>query len=114
MLHVQRLTSSICVYSRIKSLRLLSSSSTSFLSTHTSITKEKNGLEERIISALVVNRPGTLAQLANVFKCADQSISGLCVRSTIVPELSPSTAIAAIGTNSTKSTSSVSLITDFE
>ncbi|CAH0485867.1 unnamed protein product [Peronospora farinosa] len=88
MLHVPRLTSSICVFSRIKSLHFLSSSSTSILSTHTFIKKEKNGLEERIISALVVNRPGTLAQLANVFKCADQSISGLCVRSTIVPELS--------------------------
>ncbi|KAJ0393122.1 hypothetical protein P43SY_003667 [Pythium insidiosum] len=43
---------------------------------------------ERIISALVVNRPGTLAQLADVFGFAGQNISGLCVRSTVVPELS--------------------------
>uniref|UniRef100_K3X5H8 ACT domain-containing protein n=1 Tax=Globisporangium ultimum (strain ATCC 200006 / CBS 805.95 / DAOM BR144) TaxID=431595 RepID=K3X5H8_GLOUD len=44
--------------------------------------------DERIISALVVNRPGTLAQIADVFGYADQNITGLCVRSTVVPELS--------------------------
>ncbi|TYZ68660.1 hypothetical protein PybrP1_007877 [[Pythium] brassicae (nom. inval.)] len=44
--------------------------------------------EERIISALVVNRPGTLAQIADVFGSAGQNITGLCVRSTVVPELS--------------------------
>ncbi|GMF43203.1 unnamed protein product [Phytophthora fragariaefolia] len=64
--------------------------------------------EERIVSALVVNRPGasprpssdgrpthallllaagTLAQIADVFGYADQNITGLCVRSTVVPEL---------------------------
>ncbi|KAE8879244.1 hypothetical protein PF005_g16291 [Phytophthora fragariae] len=47
-----------------------------------------DALEERIISALVVNRPGTLAQIADVFGYADQNITGLCVRSTVVPELS--------------------------
>ncbi|KAF1318892.1 hypothetical protein FI667_g13565, partial [Globisporangium splendens] len=44
--------------------------------------------DERIISALVVNRPGTLAQIADVFGYADQNITRLCVRSTVVPELS--------------------------
>lgn len=50
--------------------------------------KAKNGLHERIISALVVNQPGTLAQITAVFGYADQNITGLCVRSTVVPELS--------------------------
>lgn len=50
--------------------------------------KRDDALEERIISALVVNRPGTLAQIADVFGYADQNITGLCVRSTVVPELS--------------------------
>ncbi|TMW61140.1 hypothetical protein Poli38472_013603 [Pythium oligandrum] len=44
--------------------------------------------DEQIISALVVNRPGTLAQIADVFGYAQQNISGLSVRSTVVPELS--------------------------
>lgn len=52
--------------------------------------------EERIISALVVNRPGTLAQLADVFAYADQNISSLCVRSTVVPELSRVTISCAL------------------
>lgn len=52
--------------------------------------------EERIISALVVNRPGTLAQLADVFAYADQNISSLCVRSTAVPELSRVTISCAL------------------
>ncbi|EGZ07842.1 hypothetical protein PHYSODRAFT_527334 [Phytophthora sojae] len=38
-----------------------------------------DALEERIISALVVNRPGTLAQIADVFGYADQNITGLCL-----------------------------------
>ncbi|KAG6602784.1 Acetolactate synthase, small subunit [Phytophthora cinnamomi] len=50
--------------------------------------RQEDALEERIISALVVNRPGTLAQIADVFGYADQNITGLCVRSTVVPELS--------------------------
>ncbi|CAI5745997.1 unnamed protein product [Peronospora destructor] len=59
-----------------------------FSSSNPFIKTTKNGLEERVILALVVNRPGTLAQLAKVFAYANQSITGLCVRSTVGPELS--------------------------
>lgn len=52
--------------------------------------------EERIVSALVVNRPGTLAQLADVFAYADQNISSLCVRPTVVPELARVTISCAL------------------
>uniref|UniRef100_A0AAV1VNJ9 ACT domain-containing protein n=1 Tax=Peronospora matthiolae TaxID=2874970 RepID=A0AAV1VNJ9_9STRA len=47
-----------------------------------------DALDERIISLLVVNRPGTLAHIAKVFAYAEKNITSLCVRSTVVPELS--------------------------
>ncbi|KAL4118352.1 hypothetical protein PRIC2_010678 [Phytophthora ramorum] len=79
----RRLAPSVCAFARDGSLRYCSSSIKS-----TASSKPNDGLEERIISALVVNRPGTLAQIADVFGYADQNITGLCVRSTVVPELS--------------------------
>ncbi|KAL4146084.1 hypothetical protein PRNP1_011957 [Phytophthora ramorum] len=79
----RRLAPSVCAFARDGSLRHCSSSIK-----NTASSKPNDGLEERIISALVVNRPGTLAQIADVFGYADQNITGLCVRSTVVPELS--------------------------
>ncbi|KAG1689062.1 hypothetical protein DVH05_002830 [Phytophthora capsici] len=72
------------------SLRCLSSSPPTSPPTNLKDPPKTKGdvLEERIISALVVNRPGTLAQIADVFGYADQNITGLTVRSTVVPELS--------------------------
>lgn len=59
------------------------------MSSHGSAIASQSDLdEERIISALVVNRPGTLAQIADIFGYAEQNISGVSVRSTVVPELS--------------------------
>ncbi|CAH0476189.1 unnamed protein product [Peronospora belbahrii] len=83
------LVPSICLFIHEKSIRFLSFSCTSSTIFHTCNNKiKKNTLQERIISALVVNRPGTLAQIANVFKYGDHNITNLCVRSTLVPELS--------------------------
>ncbi|RLN48116.1 hypothetical protein BBJ29_004179 [Phytophthora kernoviae] len=86
----RRLTPSVLALGRLGSLRIKCSSSSSHppSSFASPPSKPSDGLEERIISALVVNRPGTLAQIADVFGYADQNITGLCVRSTVVPELS--------------------------
>ncbi|OWZ24658.1 Acetolactate synthase, small subunit [Phytophthora megakarya] len=90
MLQWRRLAPCVSTFTRDKVPRYLSSSvSAKPPASPTDPSKTKNdGLEERIISALVVNRPGTLAQIADVFGYADQNITGLCVRSTVVPELS--------------------------
>ncbi|KAG7399438.1 hypothetical protein PHYBOEH_008952 [Phytophthora boehmeriae] len=83
----QRLAPLERALSRFGSLHAQSNSSNSS-SSSSPPPKSPDNLEERIISALVVNRPGTLAQIADVFGYADQNITGLCVRSTVVPELS--------------------------
>ncbi|KAF4143707.1 Zeta toxin [Phytophthora infestans] len=86
-----RLAPSVSAFAHDIVLRCQSSSapSSKLPTTTTHPPKSKDdSLQERIISALVVNRPGTLAQIADVFGYADQNITGLCVRSTVVPELS--------------------------
>uniref|UniRef100_M4BCU3 ACT domain-containing protein n=1 Tax=Hyaloperonospora arabidopsidis (strain Emoy2) TaxID=559515 RepID=M4BCU3_HYAAE len=84
----RRLASIIC--SRVHSSPRLSSRLPSALAAFTLSTtcSQPDALDERIISLLVVNRPGTLAHIAKVFTYAEKNITSLCVRSTVVPELS--------------------------
>ncbi|KAG9414539.1 hypothetical protein AC1031_007946 [Aphanomyces cochlioides] len=64
-------------------------------------TKERRE-EERFFSLLVVNRPGTLAQIASAFAALGSNIGSLSVQQTVVPELSRMT-IAAIVSEQTTS-----------
>ncbi|RHY06181.1 hypothetical protein DYB36_002448 [Aphanomyces astaci] len=57
--------------------------------------------EERFFSLLVVNRPGTLAQIAQAFAALHTNVGSLSVQPTVVPELSRMTISASVNEHTT-------------
>ncbi|RHY24496.1 hypothetical protein DYB32_008824 [Aphanomyces invadans] len=57
--------------------------------------------EERFFSLLVVNRPGTLAQIAQAFSALHTNVGSLSVQQTVVPELSRMTISASVSDHTT-------------
>ncbi|RHY93394.1 hypothetical protein DYB37_002623 [Aphanomyces astaci] len=83
-----------------KSVTLVVEQVPSFLHRARFSTKEGRE-EERFFSLLVVNRPGTLAQIAQAFAALHTNVGSLSVQPTVVPELSRMTISASVNEHTT-------------